>query len=124
MEKFVLISIGAVLGANARYWTSDWIAQRWGSAFPWGTLLINLTGSFILGFFITLATQRLLIDPRWRILLTVGFLGAYTTFSTYTYESIDLILKGQWALGLLNLFGSAVLGLAAVGLGVVLGRLL
>lgn len=122
MEKFLLISAGAILGANARYWLGSWAAQKWGTAFPVGTLLINLTGSLVLGFFMTLATERFLIDPRWRLLFAVGFLGAYTTFSTYTYESFNLFAKGQWLAGLLNLCGSTLLGVVAVGVGVVLGK--
>jgi fluoride exporter len=124
MEKFLLISVGAILGANARYWLSDWAAQKWGAAFPIGTLIINLTGSLLLGLFITLATERFMLDPRWRLLFAVGFLGAYTTFSTYTLESFNLINQGEWLLGLFNLLGSAVLGFIAVGIGVYLGKLL
>jgi CrcB protein len=124
MEKFVLISLGAVFGANARYWIGDWAAQKWGASFPLGTLLINVSGSFVLGLFMTLATERFLIDPRWRLLVAVGFLGAYTTFSTYTYESLSLILKGEWLSGTLNLLGSAVLGIIAAVCGVYLGKLL
>lgn len=124
MEKFLLISAGAILGANARYWLGDWAAQKWGAAFPVGTLIINLTGSLLLGLFMTLATERFMLDPRWRLLFVVGFLGAYTTFSTYTYESFNLLLSGQWLPGLLNLLGSSVLGVLAVGLGVYLGKLL
>jgi len=124
MERFLLISLGAILGANARYWVGDWAAQRWGSAFPLGTLLINLSGSFLLGLFVTLATERFMLDPRWRTFFAIGFLGAYTTFSTYTYESMNLINQGQWAAGLLNLLGSAVLGALAVFLGIALGRLI
>jgi CrcB protein len=122
MEKFWLISAGAILGANARYWFGDWAAQKWGTAFPAGTLIINLTGSFLLGLFMTLATERFMIDPRWRLFFAVGFLGAYTTFSTYTYESFNLLSKGQWIPGLLNLLGSSVLGVLAVGLGVYIGK--
>jgi CrcB protein len=122
MEKFLLISTGAILGANARYWLGIWCADRWGTAFPYGTLLINVTGSFVLGLFMTLATERLLIDPRWRFLVAVGFLGAYTTFSTYSYESFSLLSKGQWVAGLMNLFGSSILGILSVGLGVFLGK--
>jgi CrcB protein len=124
MEKFLLISTGAVLGANARYWLGTWVSEKWGSTFPIGTLIINITGSFLLGLFMTLATERFLIDPRWRFLVAVGFLGAYTTFSTFTYESFNLIFKGQWLPGLLNLLGSSLLGLLAVGLGVYLGKVL
>ena len=124
MQTFLFISLGAVLGANLRYWLGLWIAQRWGSQFPIATLLINLTGSFILGFFITLVTQRFLVDPGWRLFFAIGFLGSYTTFSTYTYESIMLWTSGNWASGALNLFGSALLGgLAALG-GIILARLI
>ncbi len=122
MEKFLLISAGAILGANARFWLADWAAQKWGAAFPIGTLIINLTGSLILGFFMTLATERFMLDPRWRLFFAVGFLGAYTTFSTYTYESFNLIFKGQWIPGLFNLIGSTILGVVAVGIGVYLGK--
>lgn len=122
MEKFLLISTGAVLGANARYWLGVWCAEKWGTTFPYGTLLINLTGSLLLGFFMTLATERFLLDPRWRFLIAIGFLGAYTTFSTYTYESYSLLAKGQWIAGLFNLLGSSLLGLLGVGLGVFLAK--
>jgi CrcB protein len=124
MEKFLLISIGAVVGANTRYWVGDWAAQRWGAGFPYGTLLINLSGSFLIGLFITIATQRFLIDPRWRILIAIGFLGAYTTFSTYAYESVNLIVNGHFFLGLFDLLGSALLGAIAVAGGILIGRLL
>ncbi len=122
MERFLLISVGAILGANARYWVGDWVAQRYGAAFPYGTLLINLTGSLVLGLFLTLTTERFLVDPRWRTVVAIGFVGAYTTFSTYTYESVTLMLAGQWVLGLVNLFGSAILGALAVTGGIALGR--
>ncbi len=123
LQTVLLISLGAVLGANARYWLGGWIAQRWGSQLPYGTLLINLTGSFVLGFFVTLVTTRFLINPAWRIMFAIGFLGSYTTFSTYTYESVTLLLAGNWLPGLLNLIGSAALGGLAAVLGIILGRL-
>lgn len=124
MEKFLIISLGAALGANARYWVADWAAQKWGAAFPLGTFLINISGSFLLGLFMTLATERLMLDPRWRLLFAVGFLGAYTTFSTYSYESFRLISTGQWVSGLLNLAGSTLVGVLAVGLGVWVGKII
>jgi CrcB protein len=124
VDKFILISLGGILGANARYWLGGWAAQRWGTTFPFGTLLINLSGSLVLGVFLTLATERFLIDPRWRVLFAIGFLGAYTTFSTYTYESVNLMLNGQWLPGVLNLLGSALLGGAAAAIGIFLGRLI
>jgi CrcB protein len=122
MEKFVLISIGAALGANARFWMADWAARKWGSAFPYGTFLINVTGSLLLGFFMAIATERFLVDPRWRLLFAVGFLGAYTTFSTFSYESYNLLVRGQWGLGLLNVLGGTLLGIGAAALGVYLGK--
>ena len=124
METFLIISLGAILGANTRYWVGGWAAERFGTTFPYGTLIINLTGSLVLGFFITLVTDRFLMDPRWRLLVAIGFLGAYTTFSTYTYESVNLILSGQVWMGLLDLFGSSILGAAAVTAGILLGRAL
>lgn len=124
LENLIWISLGAALGANARYALSGWAAERWGAAFPYGTLIINLTGSLILGFFLTFATERALVDPRYRLLIAVGFCGSYTTFSTYTYESINLMLNGSWGAGLVNLLGSSGLGLVAVALGILIGRAL
>lgn len=124
MEKFLWISIGAVLGANLRYWVGDWAAQRFGSGFPYGTMLVNLTGSFLLGLLVSLTLEHFIIDPRLRILLTIGFLGSYTTFSTFAYESVTLITQGQWGLGLFNLLGSTMLGVLFAALGIWLGKIL
>ncbi len=124
MEKVLWISIGAVLGANLRYWVGDWVAQRFGSGFPFGTLLINLSGSFLLGLVVSMTMENFIIDPRLRLVITIGLLGSYTTFSTYAYESVALISQGQWALGLFNLLGSSVLGAILAFLGVWLGKIL
>ncbi len=124
MEKFLIISAGAVLGANARYLISDWAARKLSVGFPYGTFIINLTGSLLIGLFLTLATERFVVDPRLRLFITIGFLGAYTTFSTYAYESFTLIYQGQWLAGMLNLLGSVLLGVAAVGAGIFLGKLI
>ena len=124
MDKVLWISIGAVLGANLRYWVGDWAAQRFGSSFPYGTLLINLSGSFLLGLIVSMSMENFIIDPRLRLLLTIGFLGSYTTFSTYAYESIALISQGQWGLGLFNLLGSSLLGALFAVLGIWLGKIL
>lgn len=122
MQNFLLISAGAMIGANCRYWLGGWAAQRLGSDYPYGTLIINLSGSFILGLFMALVMDRFLVNPQWRIFFAIGFLGSYTTFSSYTYESVNLMLNGQYWPGLINLFGSSLLGGVAVLLGIWLGR--
>jgi CrcB protein len=124
MERFLIISIGAIFGANLRYWVSETVNQRWQNDFPMGTFMVNLVGCFVLSFFMTLTADRFIIDPRLRLFFTVGFLGAFTTFSTYSFESINLILNGQLGLGLINLFGSAVLGGLVAVLAVYLAKLI
>ncbi len=124
MQRYVYIALGAVLGASARYWVSGWAAEHLGADFPYGTLIVNLTGSFLLGLFLAASTGRLLVDPRLRLAAAVGFFGSYTTFSSYTNESINLILAGQSWQGTLNLLGSALLGALAALLGVWTGRIL
>lgn len=123
LQTVLLISLGAVLGANLRYWFGIWAGQQWGTQYPIATFIINITGSLILGFFITVVTERFLIDPRWRVFFAIGFLGSYTTFSTYTHESISMMMDGNWSSGLFNLLGSAVLGGFASILGILLGRM-
>jgi len=120
MNDTLLISLGAILGANTRHWLGIWLAERVRTGFPHGTLIINLTGSLILGFLLT--ADFFAVAPRVRTMFAIGFLGAYTTFSTYTYESVSLMLSGQWLTGLANLLGSAALGAGAVGLGILLAQ--
>jgi fluoride exporter len=115
------VGLGGFLGAIARYALGGWVAMRWGAAFPWGTFVINITGSFIVGFFLAFAQYRPWLHPQFRLLFAVGFVGAYTTFSTYTYESLRLMMDGQFALAALNVIGSVVVGLAAVFAGFLLG---
>ena len=121
MDKYLIIGVGGFLGANVRYLVGGWAAEKWGGSFPFGTLLINVTGSFILGVFMAVISDRLALDPRWRLFFAVGFLGAYTTFSTYTFETMQLVLAGGWWPAALNLLASNALGLGAALLGVALG---
>jgi CrcB protein len=119
---YVAISIGAVLGANARYLVGVWVADRLGAAFPYGTLVINVSGSFLIGIVLTLSTKVLV--PDWfRPLLAIGFLGAYTTFSTFTYETLGLIQNGSWLAAAGNVVGSLSFGLVGVFAGTVVARL-
>jgi fluoride exporter len=120
--SYLWIALGAVAGASARYFLSRYVARVFSSTFPYGTLLINLTGSLLLGFFLILTSERLLVEPRWRLLVAVGFCGSYTTFSSYAFETIAYMEQGQWLLMSLNIIGSNALCLAAVVLGAAIAR--
>jgi CrcB protein len=117
------ISLGAIAGALSRYWLGLGAAYVWGTAFPYGTLLINLTGCFGMGWFTTLALERLTISPEIRLLVTTGFLGAYTTFSSYELESFTLLGKTSGLVGLGYWIGSPILGMASFYLGVASARI-
>ena len=123
LRTALLIGLGGFVGANLRYWLGGWIAQKIGVLFPIETMLINISGSFLLGLFMALALHYTW-SPEWRQVVAIGFIGSFTTYSTYEYESLRLLQEGAWVKAGLNLFGSLVLGLAAVILGVALGRLL
>jgi fluoride exporter len=120
--NYVWIALGAVVGASARYFLSTYIGRHFSTVFPYGTLLINITGSLILGFFLVYASERVLLDPRWRLLVAVGFCGSYTTFSSYAFESFALMEQGQWILMGLNILSSNALCLAGVLAGAALAR--
>lgn len=122
LSNYIWIALGAVAGASARYFVSTVIARDFASAFPYGTLLINITGSLVLGFFLVFSTERALLDPRWRLLLAIGFCGSYTTFSSYAFESFALMEQGQWLLTGINILASNALCLAAVFSGAALAR--
>ncbi len=124
LNRFVVIAVGAALGANARYFVGQWAGERFGAGFPYGTFLVNVTGSLILGFVITLALGRFAISSEARLFLTVGFLGSYTTFSSYAVESLTLFQGGNPWGALFNVAGNNLIGLACALLGVYLGRML
>jgi fluoride exporter len=120
---YLLIGIGGFLGANARYLVAGWIAERCGAAFPYGTLVINVSGSFLLGLFLELVTDRFIIHPYWRPFFAVGFLGGYTTFSAFSFESFSLLLERSFLLAAANMAGSVLLGQLAVLAGMMVARL-
>jgi CrcB protein len=119
---FVWIILGAAAGACARYFLSNYIAQLSVTSFPYGTLIINITGSFLLGWFLMFTTERVLVDPRWRLLVAVGFCGSYTTFSSYAFETFALMEQGQWLLMALNIVISNALCFLAVLAGAAVAR--
>jgi CrcB protein len=120
--KTLLIGLGAFIGANVRYALQTWAAARWGTDFPYGTLIINISGSLILGFFVTLVTQRVAIPAEWRVFVTVGLLGGFTTFSSFSVETLTLVQMSRWLPALLYLTGNVVLGIIGAYLGIILAR--
>ena len=122
MNRYLLIAIGAALGANARYLVGVWAGNRLGADFPYGTLIANITGSFALGFLLALGMERVQLSPEARLLLAVGFLGSFTTFSSYTVESVGLWRDaGLWS-SVLNVAGNNLVGLLATVLGAALAN--
>ncbi len=122
MNRYLLIALGAALGANARYLVGVWAGNRLGADFPYGTLIVNIVGSFALGFLLTLGTDQLQLSPEVRLLLAVGFLGSFTTFSSYAVESMNLWREvGLWRT-LVNIVGNNLVGLLAAVLGAALAH--
>ncbi|MEI7772179.1 MAG: fluoride efflux transporter CrcB [Chloroflexales bacterium] len=124
MLNMLVVAVGAAVGANLRYLISTWAAQRFGSGFPYGTLLINVTGCLVIGIVLTLAATKITLSEPLRLLVVTGLLGGYTTFSSFGYEAFALIGGGNWAGAAIYLAGSLSLGLGAVFLGAGLVRLL
>lgn len=124
MKDILVISLGAIVGANARWIISRYSARVLGPTFPYGTLFINVAGSFVVGFFVIWATERVLIDPRWRLLVVVGFCGSFTTFSSFAFETMSLFEQGQWMLMGMNFLSNNLLCLGAALAGIALARAL
>lgn len=124
MKDFLAISVAAILGANLRYVLSRVAAKEFGPIFPYGTLIINALGSFIVGLFVIWTTERVLVDPRWRLLVVVGFCGSFTTFSSYAFESMSYFEQGQWGLMVANILSNNLLCLGAALAGMAAARAL
>jgi fluoride exporter len=116
------VGLGGFVGANVRYAFASWIVSRFGPMFPIQTVLINVSGSLAIGLLMVLLTERLALDPAWRLLLVVGFLGGYTTFSTYTFEALALVEAGEWLPAGWYVLASNGLGLLGAFAGMALGR--
>jgi len=120
--KYMMVGIGGFMGAIARFWIEGYVTNKMGAKFPYGTFVINCTGSFIIGLIITLLAERTHWNPNWRYLVPIGFVGAYTTFSTFEFETLRAVQDGQIVVAILNVVLSVTLGFLAVWLGVVAGR--
>jgi CrcB protein len=121
---YALVAIFGAAGAVSRYALDGWVSDLTHGQFPWGTFVVNLLGAFALGIVVALTTERLILSPDWRVALGIGYLGSFTTFSTYTYESVRLAEDGVIGLALMNSVGMLALGLLAAALGLAVGRTL
>ena len=117
MTNYLIIGVGGFLGAISRYIVALWIGQRWGRIFPLGTFFINVSGCFLISLLMSLFTEKFMVNPQWRLFLVVGFLGAYTTFSTFEYETGTLVRDGEWAIALANILLSVIVCFAALKAG-------
>jgi fluoride exporter len=124
LQKYLLIAAGGALGSMARYWVGSTIANRMGTRFPYGTFVINITACLIIGFSLTLLAKRAELNPAWRFLIPVGFIGAYSTFSTYEWETLSTIRTGAFLIALLYAISSLILGLIAVWGGSVIAEII
>jgi fluoride exporter len=124
LQKYLLIAVGGALGSLARYWVGSAIGSRMGTRFPYGTFVINMTACIIIGFSLTYLGKRVELSPAWRYLIPIGFVGAYSTFSTYEWETLSTLRAGAFAMSAFYAVGSLVLGLAATWAGAVLAETL
>lgn len=122
MDRYLLVMLGAAVGGAARYGIGAAVMQRFAGRFPLGTLVVNVTGCFLIGLTMTLLTERWNANPNWRFLLVTGVLGGYTTFSSFGWESYQAIRDGSPLIGLANIVLSVVFGYAAVWCGAILAR--
>jgi len=124
MQNALVIALGGALGALSRYGLGVWISNKWNQGFPLHTFLINVSGAFLLGFLNILFIERLTVSPLWRLGIGVGFLGAFTTFSTFGFEVISLLEGGSIFMAGLYTLLSIVIGFTGVALGIGLARIL
>lgn len=124
MQKYLLIAVGGALGSVLRYWVGSTISGRVGSRFPFGTAVINLTACVVIGFTLTYFGKRADLNPAWRFFIPIGFIGAYSTFSTYEWETLSTLRSGAFFMAAVYAFGSLILGLAATWCGAVLAELI
>jgi fluoride exporter len=123
MVKYLMIAIGGGLGSVLRFWVGGVVSGKMGTRFPYGTFVINCTASFLIGFIITLLTDKTHWSPNLRFLIPIGFIGGYSTFSTFEYETFRVVQEGEFLIAFLSVILSVVVGFVAVWLGAIAGRL-
>lgn len=124
MNNILWITFGAIIGANLRYLVARLSLKYLSPSIPYGTFIVNVTGSFILGFFLAWTVERVLVDPRWKPLIAIGFCGAYTTYSSYSYETVTLLEQSNYTLAALNFLANNLFSLLATIAGIALARVI
>lgn len=122
MSKLLLVCAGGALGSGARYLVGSWAGQAWGPGFPWGTLAVNLAGSFLIGVVMVLGIETAVISEEWRVFLAVGIMGGFTTYSSFNHETLALAQRGHWGLAFAYVAATVLGGWAAGVAGLVLAR--
>jgi CrcB protein len=124
MTKYLIVALGGALGSMLRFWAGGYVGNRLGTRFPYGTFVINITASFLIGFIMTLLAERGHWSPNWRYLIPIGFLGGYSTFSSFEYETFRVFQDGELLIAGLNIVLSLAVGFFSVWLGVITGRII
>jgi len=122
MTKYLLVAFGGALGSMLRFWAGGYVSSRLGTRFPYGTFVINITASFLIGLIMTILAERAHWSPNWRYLIPIGFLGGYSTFSSFEYETFRVFQDGEFLIAGINIVFSVAVGFVSVWLGVITGR--
>jgi len=120
--KYFAVGVGGFVGSILRFWLATYVGQRMGTRFPYGTFLVNISGCFLIGLVMTILTERTHLSPTYRYLIPIGFIGGYTTFSAFEYETLRALQDGQFTIGLLNIVLSVLVGFLMVWTGAMVGK--